>query len=134
MPQNAYISLIHKLMAREIITEDGERAVVDEPSYVSYYSPFARFIWTILGIINALLAIRFLLKLLSANPAAGFTNFIYSITTPLVAPFDGVLRSTVTGTAVFEWFTILAMVIYWLLAWAIVRLFTTASSRPVARY
>ncbi|MBX4205295.1 MAG: YggT family protein [Candidatus Doudnabacteria bacterium] len=106
--------------------------VVDEPSYVSYYSPLARFIWTILGIINALLAIRFILKLLAANPAAGFTNFIYAVTSPLVAPFQGVIRTSSAGGSTFEWFTLLAMVIYWLVAWAIVRLATV--SRPMARY
>jgi hypothetical protein len=120
-------------MAREIINDDGDRVVVDEPSYVSYYSPFARFIWTILGIVNALLAIRFILKLLGANPAAGFTDLIYSITQPLVAPFAGVIRTTTAGTSTFEWFTILAMVVYWLVAWALARL-ASVSSRPVARY
>jgi uncharacterized membrane protein len=119
-------------MAREVINEDGDRVVVDEPSYVSYYSPVARFIWTILGIVNALLAIRFVLKLLGANPAAGFTDFIYTLTSPLVSPFAGVIRTTSAGTNTFEWFTILAMVVYWLLAWAIVRLATV--NRPMARY
>lgn len=112
-------------MAREIITTDDELPM-------SYSSPFARFVWFVLGIVNALLAIRFILRALAANPAAGFTNFIYNITHPLVAPFLGVIRSTTSGGAVIEWSTILAMIIYWLLAWAIASL--TTLNRPVMRY
>ena len=39
-----------------------------------------RITWYVLGILEALLALRFLLKLMQANPLAGFTNFVYSIT------------------------------------------------------
>lgn len=119
-------------MAREIIHDDGTREVYDDADYVSYSSPVARVVWFLLWVINGLLAIRFLLRLLSANPAAGFTNFIYTVTAPLVRPFVGVIRSTTAGTGVIEWSTLLAMIIYWLVAWAIVRLVTI--SKPVARF
>ena len=114
-----------------IIDNGVDRNVVDDETYVSYYSPVGRVVWFLLWVINGLLAIRFVLRLLAANPSAGFTNFIYSITSPLVSPFRGVLASTTAGSAVLEWSTLLAMVIYWLLAWAIVRLFTVA--KPLAR-
>jgi len=35
--------------------------------------------WYILGIIEMLLVFRFILKLLAANPAAGFSSFIYTL-------------------------------------------------------
>ncbi|HEX5429929.1 MAG TPA: YggT family protein [Patescibacteria group bacterium] len=119
-------------MPREIITDDGDRVLVDDPSYVSYYSPIARVVWTILGIINALLAIRFILRLFGANPGAGFVNFMYSITAPLVAWFTGSIRATSVGTGIIEWSTLLAIAVYWIIAWIITRLVTM--SRPVARY
>ena len=85
-------------------------------------------VWYILGIIEALLAFRFILKLLGANPAAGFTKFIYGITYPFAEPFLAVFRRTQVEGSVFEWSTILAMIVYWLLAIAIIRLFLMGKS------
>lgn len=119
-------------MDKEIITEDGNRVPMDDTTYASYYSPLARLVWTVLGIINGLLAIRFLLHLFGANPAAGFTSFIYSITAPLVAPFVNVIRTTTVGIGTIQWTTLLAMAIYWLVAWALVRLATL--NKPAMRY
>ncbi len=80
-------------------------------------------VWYIVGILEALLAFRFILKLLGANPYAGFTDFIYSITYPFAAPFLSVFRMTKVEGAIFEWTTLLAMIVYWLLAMAIAKLF-----------
>lgn len=87
-------------------------------------------VWYAFSVIEALLLIRFFLKLISANPGAGFTNLIYSVTYPLVAPFLYVVRSPSIQGSVFEWTTLLALVVYWLLAWGIVRLL--AMGRPVS--
>ena len=46
-------------------------------------------IYLLFGILEGLLAIRFVLGSLGANPAAGFAQFIYSVTQPFVAPFIG---------------------------------------------
>ena len=44
-------------------------------------------VYLVFGLIEGLIAIRFVLKALGANPTAGFAEFIYGITGPLVAPF-----------------------------------------------
>lgn len=80
-------------------------------------------VWYITGLLEALLLFRFLLKLLGANPAAGFTDFIYTITYPFAAPFLSVFKITRIEGSVFEWTTLLAMLVYWLIAMAIVKLF-----------
>ena len=87
-------------------------------------------VWYILGVLEALLAFRFVLKLLGANPAAGFTDFIYTVTYPFVAPFLNVFRISRVEGSVLEWTTLLAMAVYWLVAWAIIRLFIM--SKPVS--
>ena len=91
-------------------------------------------VWYILGIIEALLGFRFILRLIAANPAAGFTDFIYTVTQPLVQPFNNIVRvARVEGnsaTSVIDWNILIAMAVYWLLAWAIVRLFFMG--RPVS--
>ncbi len=81
-------------------------------------------VWYILGIVEVLLAFRFVLKLLGANAGAGFTSFVYGITYVFATPFLTVFRSSqiVTGS-IFEWTTLLAMVVYWIIAIGIIKLF-----------
>ncbi len=79
-------------------------------------------IWYIVGVIEVVLVLRFLLKLLVANPGAGFTRFIYGVSWFFASPFIYVFRAStpVEGSA-FEWSTLLAMLVYVLLAWLIVK-------------
>ena len=80
-------------------------------------------LYTILTIIEGLLLIRFVLKLLAANPASGFASFIYGITAPLVAPFYGLFPTPASGTGmVLELYTIVALIVYPLIFWVLVRL------------
>ncbi len=79
-------------------------------------------VWYIVGLLEVLLAFRFFLKLFGANPAAGFSNFIYTITWPFAAPFLNVFRVTQVQGSVFEWTTILAMFVYGLVGWGIAKL------------
>ena len=87
-------------------------------------------VWYILFVIEGLLALRFGLKLLQANPEAVFTSVVYIITNVLVYPFVAVFQNTQVATSVFEWTTLLAMLVYWLVAIAIIKLFIV--SRPVS--
>ena len=80
-------------------------------------------VWYIIGILEALLAFRFVLKLLGANPVAGFTSLIYGITQLFVAPFINVFKISRVDGSVFEWTTLLAMLVYLLIAMAIAKLF-----------
>lgn len=85
-------------------------------------------VWYILGVLEVLLAFRFVLKLLAANPAAGFSSFIYNVTYPFVMPFLAVFKKSQIAGSVFEWTTILAMFVYWLLAVGIIKLFLMGKS------
>ena len=78
--------------------------------------------WYILNVLEFLLLIRFILKLLGANPAAGFTQFIYAVTYIFVEPFLYVFNVTRVLGSTIEWTTLLAMLIYYFVALAIVRL------------
>ena len=92
-------------------------------------------VWYILALMEVLLAFRFFLKLLGANPLAGFTSFIYGMTFPLVAPFLTVFNITKVQGSVFEWTTLLAMFVYWLVALGIMQLLimsVTVSTREAA--
>jgi uncharacterized protein YggT (Ycf19 family) len=80
-------------------------------------------IWYILGLIEVLLAFRFILKALAANPTSGFTNMIYTISTPFSLPFRGIFPQVVTQGSIIEWSTLVAGVVYFILAVGIVKLF-----------
>ncbi len=96
----------------------------------SYNSPTTKplyrgtqIMWYILGLLEIVLAFRFVLKLLGANPAAGFSSFIYAVTFIFAAPFLNVFRITHVAGSIFEWTTILAMLVYWIIAMGIIKLF-----------
>lgn len=81
---------------------------------------YNQIIWYILGVIEALLAFRFALKVLGANPFVGFTSFIYAITGPFAAPFSGIVGATTAGNYVIEWSIIIAAVVYLCAAWGLI--------------
>ena len=97
----------------------------------SYNSPSTKplyhgtqIVWYVLGVIEVLLAFRFILKLLGANPEAGFTSFVYGVTYVFATPFLSVFRSSrIIEGSVFEWTTLLAMFVYWVVAIGIIKLF-----------
>ncbi len=80
-------------------------------------------VWYILGIIEILLAFRFILKLLGASPSAGFSNFIYSVSYIFAAPFLAVFKKTQVIGSTIEWSTILAILVYWIIAMGIIKFF-----------
>ncbi len=96
----------------------------------SYNSPTTKplfkgtqIVWYLVSLLEVLLVFRFVLKLTGANPTAGFSSFIYALTWPFTAPFLAVFPRTVVQGSIFEWTTLLAMLVYWMIALAIVRLF-----------
>lgn len=80
-------------------------------------------VWYILGILEVMLLFRFILKLLGANPDAGFSSFVYGFTYVFAAPFISVFRASYVSGSIFEWTTLLAMLVYWIIAMGIVNLF-----------
>src|SRR5438309_10258505 len=87
-------------------------------------------VWWIVGFIDVLIAIRFVLKLFGANPAP-FVRFMYDVTWPLVAPFHGIFNTVQESRSVLEPESLVAIAIYALIGWGIVsliRLMTGPSS------
>ncbi len=84
-------------------------------------------VYFIIGVLVALLGIRFILQLLGASEASAFVRFIYSLTEPLVAPFYGVFQTTIAyGTARLELETLVAMIVYLLIGWGVASLIRLA--------
>lgn len=83
---------------------------------------FSQVIWYILVFIEILLIFRAIFKAIGANPLSGFVNLIYSITNVMVMPFQGIVTSMVNGNSILEWASVIAGVVFALIAWGIVYL------------
>ena len=92
-----------------------------------------RIMWTILVMLEILLGLRFMLKLIAANPNSGFSVFIYGITGAFLAPFHALLGTPTFGGSSLEVTTLVAMVVYALLFWVLVRVIQIVMDRPSAR-
>ena len=93
-------------------------------------------VWLIVGLINTILAFDFFFRLANANDV-GFANFIYSVGGALAAPFDGIfgISRTVATQSIVRWSDLLAMIVYTLVAYAVVKIVRIAaapSDRAVA--
>jgi uncharacterized protein YggT (Ycf19 family) len=123
---------------REPIYASADPVVAREPmlTTATYNYRAERVVWFITGLIVALVAIRFVMKLLGASLASAFTGFLYGLTEPLVAPFRGIFPAGGQSGYVFEPSSLVAIVIYALIGWGIVALIRIMSAprmrKPVA--
>ena len=79
-------------------------------------------IWFVTGVLETLIGIRVLLRLVAANPEAGFAAFIYDVTALFLTPFIGLTNDPSANESVLEISSLIAMLVYALLAWGIVRI------------
>jgi hypothetical protein len=73
-------------------------------------------------IINSLIGLRFLLKLMAANPANAFAQLIYFLTAPFLALFVGLTNTPSFEGIVIEFYDLIAILVYFALGWAVIRL------------
>jgi uncharacterized protein YggT (Ycf19 family) len=101
---------------RRVVRDPADQVVVQDNHVINIVS---RIIWLAAGIILLLLAFRFILSLLGANPANSFANFIYNTSHPFVAPFFGLFNynNIQYGVSRFEVYTLVAMLVYAAVAW-----------------
>lgn len=83
------------------------------------------------GALEILLAFRLILKLAGASLASGFVKMIYGLTGIFTWPFEGIFRKAFTQgvetTSVLEPATIVALAVYAIVAWGIVKLVRISS-------
>ena len=82
----------------------------------------SQFIWLIFAGIEALIGIRVILMLIGANPANTFTAFVYQLSELFLWPFRNIVANPAFQNYVLEITSIIAMIVYPLIGWAIVRL------------
>ncbi len=92
-----------------------------------------RILWSSLVFLEFLLGLRFLLKLLAANPDSGFGVLLYGLSGLFLGGFNGLLFTPVFGDSIVEFSTLVAMVVYALAFWGIEHIVRIAVDRPRAR-
>ena len=81
------------------------------------------------GVLNGLIGLRFLLKLMAANPDNPFASLIYFITSPFLWMFQSLTRTPSFEGIQIEFFALIAIMVYALLGWIIVQLLWILFSR-----
>ncbi len=88
-------------------------------------------VYFLFSALELLLASRLTLHLLGVNADNSFADFIYKLSAPFVALFTSLLKNpTLTGSAILEVTTIIAMLVWAIVAWLLGRLIWLVLSRP----
>jgi hypothetical protein len=90
------------------------------PVVGSYNFRLAAIVGFIVGVVDILVAGRFLGKLLGASSQSAFVDFIYHVTAPLVVPFAGIFGDTGSKANLFETASVVAVVVYAVIGWGVV--------------
>ena len=107
----------NRIESREEVFEDKNQSRANTRYWITTVTYF------ILGVLEVILFLRLLFRLLGANTDNGFITFLYSLSHIFVGPFNGIFNDQTLGRAgVFEVSTIIAMLVYALIAWGIVSL------------
>jgi hypothetical protein len=87
---------------------------------------FEYLVYFFFGALEILLAFRLILKLTGANISNAFVGLIYGLTGIFTLPFEGIFHrgfaQGIETTSVFEPSTLVALIVYAVLAWGIVKL------------
>jgi uncharacterized protein YggT (Ycf19 family) len=106
--------------------ESSDRVAVVEHGRYNFRA--AAVVGLIIGVVDVLIAGRFLLKLLGASSQSGFVAFIYGVTAPLVGPFHGIFANSGAANNVFEPAALVAILVFALIGWGIVVLIRIATA------
>lgn len=83
------------------------------------------------GALEILLAFRLVFKLMGASVGNAFIGLIYGLSGIFILPFQGIFHSGVTQgietSSVFEPSTLVAIIVYAVIAWGIVKLLSVLS-------
>src|SRR6266849_2692929 len=107
----------NRVESREEVFEDKNQSRANMRYWITSV------VYFLLGVLEVILLLRFLFRLLGANRFNGFVSFLYALSHVFVAPFNGIFNDQALGShSVFEISTLIAMLIYALLAWGLVSL------------
>ena len=115
--QSAPVSAPASTPAPVSITEEGR-----------YNFRAAAIVGFVVGVVDILIAARFLGKLLGASAQSAFVSFINTVSGPLVAPFQGIFGNAGSKANSFETADLVAIVVYAVIGWGLVMLIRIATA------
>jgi uncharacterized protein YggT (Ycf19 family) len=95
--------------------QPAERVAVVEHGRYNFRA--AAVVGLVIGVVDVVIAGRFLLKLLGASTQSSFVGFIYGVTAPLVEPFRGIFQNSGSTNNIFEPAALVAIAVFALIAW-----------------
>lgn len=116
------------------------REVVEDIATARYeaLNKSTQLIWLLFGLLEALIALRVFLKLIAANPASPFAALVYTVSDLFLWPFFGLTTTPAAGGMVLDIPAIIAMFVYLVIGWVIVKLlwllFYHTPTRSVSTY
>lgn len=111
---------------KEVRTEHRE---VGQKQRVTTFKA-TQLIWLVFGLLEAAIALRVLFKLIAVNPENPFAAFLYAVTDLFLWPFASLVASPSVNGNVLEISSLIAMIIYALIAWALERIVYLLFYRP----
>jgi len=110
---------------------DEKKRSISVANQNSFVARIVNIVMFLFGALELLLVVRFFFQLVGVNAGNSFAVFIYSLSYPFVALFSTLVQNPVVGgTSVFEITTIIAMLVWGIVAWLISRLIWLVLSRP----
>ena len=73
---------------------------------------FTQIVLLLFSVLEALIALRILLKLIGASPESLLVALIYGVTSLFLSPFTGLVQSQTMGSMVLEISSMFALVVY----------------------
>lgn len=125
--QQVHITQQPGVERREVVMEDVNSQKQLMPERVSALIGF------LFSVIEGAIGLRVLLKLMEANPKNVFASLVYNFTALFLSPFAGLVANPSVGGMILEITSIVAMIVYGLIALAIIRLVWLVFYRPSAR-
>lgn len=84
----------------------------------------------VFGVLETMIALRIMLKLIGSNPDSPIVSLIYGFTSLFLIPFQGLVNSPSYGKMILEISSMVAIMIYALIAWAVERTVRVVFYRP----
>jgi len=132
-----------RIVREEIVETPGQRAVAsvehrtttvpsERERRLASLRRTQRVIYFVASAIAVLIMLRFGLLAMGANPGNAFASFVYGLSGLFVAPFNTLFGEPTFGNSVFELSSLVAIAVYYMLAWGVIKVVTLASAPPDA--
>ena len=112
---------------------DNASRILSSSTEATGFQTLEYLVYFFFGALEILLVFRLILKLTGASIGSAFVGFIYGLTGLFIAPFEGIFRrgfsQGIETTSVFEPSTLVAIIVYAVVAWGIVKLIQIFSGK-----